>query len=516
MEAGKKKKKIWIVLLVAVIVIVIIAILAIAIGKLAGNAVSMANTVQVEQVQAQDLSDYISLSGNVSGIRSTNVTSLASAEVKEVHVQVGDTVQAGDELILLDTSEIEKQMAELKKQIGNADALSKNEASMRDKSLAEAKEDQSAAIRRAAEAINQAQSQVDEAQGQYNSLSSQIDKKAAELNVATNQAAALKPQEDASVEENAAYENALAACSRINEELLELKRSRSECELSITTSKSALASAKENYEDVVKSTNRAISTAQNTIDMAQYQASGTSELSTQLELLQKQLEDCKLTAPCGGVVTAVNVSVGDRYGAGQTMVSIEDTSALKVAVEVKEADILKISEGMKAMIKTTATGDEEISGTVTRVVRVKNHSVNKDALGNAGAVSGYSAEITIDQGNLLIGMSATAKIILKEKKDVLAIPYDLIRYDDDDSAYVLIAEDNGNGQAVAIRKDITVGEEIDYYIEVIGGGLSKGDMLIYDYSGTIVEGSVFTPEEIYEEQRVIPSENDADVEGKVE
>ena len=55
-----------------------------------------------------------------------------------------------------------------------------------------------------------------------------------------------------------------------------------------------------------------------------------ADLKDQLEQLQKQLADCTLSAPIGGVVTAVNVSVGDKNTAGTTMITIEDTSSLKV------------------------------------------------------------------------------------------------------------------------------------------------------------------------------------------
>ena len=38
------------------------------------------------------------------------------------------------------------------------------------------------------------------------------------------------------------------------------------------------------------------------------------------------------------------------------MITIEDTSSLKVIVNVEEADILKIQEGMPATVSTDATG----------------------------------------------------------------------------------------------------------------------------------------------------------------
>ena len=68
----------------------------------------------------------------------------------------------------------------------------------------------------------------------------------------------------------------------------------------------------DNYASVLKSTDRSVASAQNTVDMQKYQTSTTRDLKDQLEQLQKQLADCTLSAPIGGVVTAVNVSVGDK------------------------------------------------------------------------------------------------------------------------------------------------------------------------------------------------------------
>ena len=214
--------------------------------------------------------------------------------------------------------------------------------------------------------------------------------------------------------------------------------------------------------------------------------------------LKEQLEDCNITAPCGGVVTAVNVSVGDVNADSKTpLVTIEDTSSLKMVATVEEADILKIEEGMKATVTADAMGDETINGTVTRVVRVKGQSTGSDGQTTSG---GYSVEISLDNKELLVGMEVKAKVMIKEKGEVLAIPYDLVKTDDDGNTYVLVAEANADGSATAVKKNITVGEEVDYYTEVTGGDLAEGDKLIYDYSGTVTEGQQFTPEQMYSEQ----------------
>ena len=234
--------------------------------------------------------------------------------------------------------------------------------------------------------------------------------------------------------------------------------------------------------------------------MEKYQSSTTADLKDQLDQLEKQLADCTLSAPISGVVTAVNVSVGDKNAAGTTMITIEDTSSLKVIVNVEEADILKIQEGMPATVTTDATGEEEIKGTVTRVVRVKNQSANTNST-DTNTTTGYSAEITIDNADLLVGMSAKAKIIIKDRGTELAVPYDLIQYDENGDAFVLTAQMNGDGTATAVRKNITVGEEVDYYTEVTGGDLKEGDQLIYDNTFSITEGQQFTPNQAYQDEQ---------------
>ena len=68
---------------------------------------------------------------------------------------------------------------------------------------------------------------------------------------------------------------------------------------------------------------------------------------------------------------------------------------------------------------------------------------------------------------------------------------------------MLVAETNSDGTATAVRKDVTAGEEVDYYTEITGGDLKEGDMLIYDYTGTVVEGGSFTPSQMYSEQDMV-------------
>ncbi len=61
-----------------------------------------------------------------------------------VNVQVGD-IKEGDPLVTLDQKDIEKQIAELKTNISNANAIAANDAVQKQESLVQNKQDHDAA-----------------------------------------------------------------------------------------------------------------------------------------------------------------------------------------------------------------------------------------------------------------------------------------------------------------------------------------------------------------------------------
>lgn len=441
-KKGKKK----VVIIVLVVLIIVVAVIGNAVKKMTSQVATAVNTVEVEPVQKRDLSDTISLKGTVSGITKNNVTSKALAEITAVNVQVGDIVKEGDVLCTLDSSTIQDQVADLERDMSDTNATNSINSQQTAETVSRAKEDQQTQLAAAQKAI-------DDAKDAYNAQSIMWDK-----------------SEDKS---DAEFQSLLAA-------------------------QKAVTTAEEDYQKVLETTNRTIEDAQLAVELDKYKTTDSTS-KDKLTDLKEQLADCNITAPCGGVVTAVNVSVGDVNADSKTaLVTIEDTSSLKMVATVEEADILKIEEGMKATVTADAMGDETINGTVTRVVRVKGQSTGSD--GQTTTSGGYSVEISLDNTELLIGMEVKAKVMIKERGNVLAVPYDLVKTDDDGNSYVLIAQANDDGSATAVKKNITVGDEVGYYTEVTGGDLAEGDKLIYDYSGTVTEGQQFTPTQMYSEQ----------------
>ena len=446
----KKKKK------VLIVVLVIVAVLVVWIGTSIHNATKQAamavNTVEVEPVQKRDLSDTISVKGTVAGASSTNVTSKAASEITSMNVQVGDIVKEGDVLCTLDSTSIEEKIADLEKSMSNANAVS------------------SINTQQAADALH-----ILREQNQRLRLQAAVQHPVRDGNLRCVKGGVRQKQ------------SALRRCLQQGVKALPFQPLEQPVEDAQTA-----------YDTAVETTNRAIETAQEAQELNKYKDTDTTSKDT-LSNLKEQLADCEITAPCGGVVTAVNSKVGDINAEKNVIMTIEDTSSLKMVATVQEADVLKLQEGMEATVTADATGDEQIKGTVTRVVRVKSQGTTGSD-GSTTSAGGYSIEIALDNQELLIGMAVKAKVMIQAKGEVLAVPYDLIQYDDNGQAYVLVAEADDGGNATAVRRNITVGDEVDYYTEVTGGDLAEGDMLIYDTTFSIAEGQTFTPEQMYSEQ----------------
>lgn len=502
MKVNFKSKKTRVLLIVAAIVLVLALLIGKAVSSISSAVSGFDGMVEVVEVEQRDLSETITLSGTVQGISSTNVTSKAAAKFTEVNVSVGDEVQEGDVLACLDSSDIDTQINQTGKSISNTKALTDLTNQSNAEALARAQEDQATALASAKTALDRQVADYEAADAKYSSDKAKLeaaksaksaydtakknyeDKDAAyTANNATPDPAQQAELDQLESAMDAAYATYLAKLGGSSIEAMEAQVSSDAA--TVSSLSRACADAKTAYDNTVTSTNRSIDAAQDAINASQYQTSDTTASDT-LKELKDQKNDCVVYAPCSGVVTAVKVSVGDTNTPGATIITIQDTSTLVISSIVDEADILKLEEGMKASVTTKATGEEVMEGTLTRVTRVKSEP-------GADGTSGYETEITLDNTDLLIGMTAKARIVLHEKKNVLSVPYDLIQYDEDGNAFVMAAVDNGDGSGMAtvVRKNVQVGEEINYYTEIIGGDLVAGDQIFFDTA--VEEGASVFP-----------------------
>ena len=212
-------------------------------------------------------------------------------------------------------------------------------------------------------------------------------------------------------------------------------------EQAVSTSQSRLQSyekQKRSVEDTEKSAENNLISKTDSLTTAQLNAlsSGNSE-EDKVEQYQRQLDDCTVEAPFSGVISAVNIEVGDTYN-GTAIVTIDDTSSFEVTAQIEEYDIGKIKKGQKVVIKTNATGDEELDGTV-KIVSPK-------ASGSGSEVT-YTVIISVDTPSEMLRMDMTAKlsIILESKENVLTVPYEAVQEDVNGNYYVEVVDESGEG-----------------------------------------------------------------------
>ena len=131
--------------------------------------------------------------------------------------------------------------------------------------------------------------------------------------------------------------------------------------------------------------------------------------------------------------------------------------------------------GQKVLIKTDATGEEELQGTVAKVSPVATASA-------ASTDVTYTVRISIDTPNdrLRLDMTASLSIIVTEHENALTVPYNAIQTDEDGKAFVEIPGADGITNE---KKYITIVMESNYYTEIADGDLEEGTEVIVIDSG---------------------------------
>ena len=76
-----------------------------------------------------------------------------------------------------------------------------------------------------------------------------------------------------------------------------------------------------------------------------------------------------IVSPISGVVLRKHQRTGENVSAqsGSPILTLGDTSRLRVRVDVDETDVARVTPGKAVVIKAAAFGDRQFNGTVSRV-----------------------------------------------------------------------------------------------------------------------------------------------------
>ena len=315
------------------------------------------------------------------------------------------------------------------------------------------------------------------------------------------------------------------AVTKAKEQLASAKQQLSTAALQRTSAQQSVDEAKAAYADVTtvtdpktgttttsrRGTQSQITSSQAQLSNAQGQVtSATNAVSqdeTALTTAEAAVGKAKLTAPIGGVVTAVSATVGSAVStgtagasssAGSTAASsaasssaaasttaagfatIEDPAKLQVRASFAEADAAQLSVGQVASVTFPAVAGVTVTAKVTAIAPTGTAS--------NGVVS-YAGTVTLDTrpDGVRLGQTASVSATTAEAKGVVSVP---------SNAVTVGTTTNGKtaGTVTVVAADgtqkvtnVTIGVQVDTSTE-ISSGLTVGDKVVISLDTSV--GSV--------------------------
>lgn len=517
-EFKKRQRKKKMRIAIALVLVIVILVGAVYIKR--SKKESADAEVKTEKLEKRTIVNSVSGSGKVEAVNSEEVTAgMAGTTIDSIEVQVGDHVEAGQTIAVMDTSSLSSQVKSLNDEIKDlekqkADAVkSKKEAEDKAAADAQAAQVQAAQDAYAREVAAQAQKEANEAEkkqtlsaltAQYNALNTQYtaDNEKLQSMQATYQeklqdgaddgadagADGKKGWKETDADAMAYYALILQQQGTVTTELTQLQN--------LQTSMKAVENADTSVSiPAVSSPQLSLpATGQlNNMNVATSYDSAISTLKEQVKSLNRQIANGTIKARTSGTVTEVNAKAGDTY-LGTPIASVEGIETLMLTAEVDEYDIPDVSVGMPVKIKTDATRDEELEGEVSFVALKASGASSSSSLGALSSLTGgadmsgftaassdatYTVHIALKEQNerLRIGMNAKISIITDSVKDAWSVPFESVQTDEDGREYIEVEEEkkvDGRKTTTKRKIPVTTGIEGTYYIQIMSDELKEG------------------------------------------
>lgn len=479
-----KKRKLAIIIAV---VIVLFLVIGIAVVELIKYNIKKSNIFEemiiTTTVEEHDLSSSIVTSGIIESQYTYVVTSDTGCKIATIDVEAGDYVHVGDKLCTFDSTDLKEQIAQMEEQLKMASAGENKEYEAAKNTLDEIETEGKEQIAAATEAVTKAKALCEKKSSDYEQYKSAYDEAIVNYNNTKDLAEEILASEGKS--EN--YISLSAQASELNMSvntlvglMLQAENEYDECKESVEQLETALAKTKKTVEAQISGAKKELEGLTSSAEV--------KKLSSELEKLKKNSDKLVVIAEKEGMITAVNVAVGEIPNAGQLMV-IQDTDNLKIRVAIREADIMKIKEGMKVNITNNSNSDMHATGKVSKVIKFV--TADSDMGGS------YSATITLDgKSDFLLGMNAKAKIMVEEDNECMSVPFDCIAYDGE-QAYIVKAVKTEQGKYIAKRVNVTVGADNSSFVAITGKDVNIGDKIVM-YATMVNDGQEIIVDDAYD------------------
>jgi RND family efflux transporter MFP subunit len=420
---------------------------------------------QTAKIQRGNLTATINVAGTVTAQSQVVLNFLASGQVKEIDVKVGDKVKAGQVLAKLDTTSLEMAVTRAQNALDTTKLqLQKTQEGPKPQDVAAAK------------------ANLASAQASYQAALAKYSLSDAQLAVARTQVDKTKAALDrAQLAYNWEANNWLDANPKLSAQYTTLTDTLASYNLTVDAYNQQAAGIN---DSAVKAAASQVAQAQTSLD--QLLATPAPEDITQAQAAVKQseasLQQAQLSLAQASLVAPVDGTVGDIYamvgqwasGSTQGLV-LTDLSRLEVAVTFAEVDVTKVQVGEHAQVTLDAIQSTVFTGTLTEI----------DAVGTTTqGVVNYAATVSIDNPSDVIrpGMNASANVIVAQRDNVLLVPNRAVR-----TVNTRLRTATVLYQGQLIDVPVTIGLSGDTSSEVMSG-LQEGDVVLIGQTTTTSGG----------------------------
>ncbi len=484
-------------------------------GKPRGIPVKLA---PAEVGNVAETSEFV---GTLEAEKAVELQSEVEGRLSQIYVRAGDRVGQGDVIALIDSQEVETQLAQARAARQSAAAnLAELQAGPREEEIGQARARLAAAEARQAqlragnrsEEIAQARARLDRARSQLQALrsgSSNQEIAQAEAQLEEARAAASLTAERVQRNQQLAAEGAIsqdtldqivtenrkaqANVEQAQQRLEQLKKSRREdveqAEAQVEEAEQALAlqekgarpeelasaaaEVEEKRQDLMRLEN---GTRPEEIERARSQL---AEADARVQTYEVQLQNTKIVAPFAGIVGDVPVKLGDFIKKGDKLTTLTQNQALELRLSVPLERASQLRQGLPVEIADSqgqSLGKGQISFISPTVSETSQTVLAKATFDN-------------QEGKLLNNQFVRAKVIWKQRSSNVVVPTTAVIFQGEER-FVFVAQ--GQEPMVAKRQPVKLGIIKGDRAEVVQG-LAPGDKIVISGLQKLADGAPLMP-----------------------
>lgn len=465
------------------------------------------------ETQTSKTSSAEGMGGGMGGMQmfsiGTQYTSQSqSLEVEEVHVTVGQKIEAGDILYTMSAESVDKIRKTLQEDV--QETLNEYETIQieQKESRIQAQQVYETYITNGKYAkliydndLAALQKAVDDAVQAVNDKQDELNENLLELTEAQeelNEANAYLKEAQGAVSENyegrydnpyyyTVYENTRETAEALVEKLTEQVENLTEQSESLTLE---IEAAMRDLNQANMALEKGKLTSKQTYDIDTYYSNSASEwyqiqtasLDNELQSAKNSYDDAQaklsefdtyivdntVLAQYSGVITQVELEAGDSVSKDTRLIVLYDQEAVTMDVALSEEDYQTINKEGNVNISYTAYPDELYTGVISEVSDAEYDSSTGELY--------YTVTITIqgDVSGLYEGMTGDVTFVTKETREVLYVSNRAI-FRDGTRSYVKMRDADGN----IVEKDVVTGFSDGVNVEIVEG-LSEGDIALIE------------------------------------